>query len=121
MCAGETFPSVHRNLLDSGVSRREAFTITMRVFRSGGLTKNAVYLPGLGDVLAYVGAGGDLGVLGSARWHSAMSPTSRSSAKPARSSTPCSAPRYLADTLAQQRLARITARTVPVDLIGAAA
>ena len=28
-------------------------------------------------------------------------------------------PRYLAEPLAQERLARITARTVPLDLIGA--
>ena len=45
MCDGASFPSVHRSLVDSGVAVREAFTITMRVFRSGGLTKDAVYLP----------------------------------------------------------------------------
>jgi hypothetical protein len=34
--------------------------IAMRVYRGGGLTKDAVYLAGLIDVLKYVGKGGDL-------------------------------------------------------------
>jgi len=37
-----------------------AFTICMRVYRSGGLTKDAIYLRGLQDFLAYLRAGGDL-------------------------------------------------------------
>lgn len=37
-----------------------AFTICMRVYRSGGLTKDAIYLRGLQDFLAYLRAGGEL-------------------------------------------------------------
>ena len=121
MCAGASFPAVHRTLLDSGVSRREAFTITMRVFRSGGLTKDAVYLRGLRDVVGYVGAGGDLGVL----WLGKMALTDVPHIVALRERgvlvDPVLLPRYLVDPVAQQRLARITPRTVPVDLIGAAA
>ncbi len=40
--------------------RRAAFLITMRVFRGGGLTKDAVYLQGLADLLKYLRGGGDL-------------------------------------------------------------
>ncbi|MDX1385953.1 MAG: DUF1704 domain-containing protein [bacterium] len=37
-----------------------AFTISLRIFRGGGLTKDALYLKGLMDLLAYVGKGGRL-------------------------------------------------------------
>ena len=63
MVEGVSFRRVHDDLVGSGVPPVEAFTITMRVFRSGGLTKDAVYLRGLQDVLAYVGSGGRLDVL----------------------------------------------------------
>jgi uncharacterized protein (TIGR02421 family) len=119
MCTGEPFATVHRNLVETGVSRREAFTITMRVFRSGGLTKDAVYLRGLRDVVAYVGAGSDLDVL----WLGKMAISDVPSIVALRARgvlvDPVLLPRYLADPMAQQRLARITARTVPLDLIGA--
>ena len=121
MCAGETFPTVHRNLVDSGVAVREAFTITMRVFRSGGLTKDAVYLRGLRDVVAYVGTGGDLDVL----WIGKMALSDVPHIVELRDRgvlvAPVLLPRYLADPVVKERLARISARTVPVDLIGAAA
>jgi uncharacterized protein (TIGR02421 family) len=120
MCTGESFPAVHRNLVDSGVSWREAFTITMRVFRSGGLTKDAVYLRGLSDVVAYVGAGGDLGVL----WLGKMALSDVPPIVALRDRgvlvDPVLLPRYLAEPLTQERLSRITAQTVPLDLIGAA-
>ena len=120
MCAGQSFLAVHRNLRDSGVSRREAFTITMRVFRSGGLTKDAVYLRGLREVIAYVGTGGDLGVLFLGKMALSDVPHIMELRDRGALVDAVLVPRYLADTLAQQRLARITARTVPVDLIGAA-
>ena len=42
---------------------RRAHAITMRVFRSGGLTKDVVYLRGLPDLLAYLAAGEPLDTL----------------------------------------------------------
>ncbi|MGJ8592897.1 MAG: flavohemoglobin expression-modulating QEGLA motif protein [Aquaticitalea sp.] len=39
---------------------RTAYNITMRVYRGGGLTKDAVYLAGLIDLLAYLKKGGSL-------------------------------------------------------------
>ena len=47
MVEGGRSSTCTRDLVDSGVPPVEAFTITMRVFRSGGLTKDAVYLRGL--------------------------------------------------------------------------
>jgi hypothetical protein len=43
-----------------GFAPSTAFTICMRVYRSGGLTKDAIYLRGLQDFLAYLRAGRDL-------------------------------------------------------------
>ena len=56
----ETFREMHR---DYGLLRRTAFNLTMRVYRGGGLTKDAVYLRGLGEVLDYLGKGGALAPL----------------------------------------------------------
>ena len=120
MCEGASFATVHHSLLESGVTRREAFTITMRVFRSGGLTKDAVYLRGLRDVVGYVGAGGDLGMLWLGKMALADIPDVAALRDRGVLVDPVLLPRYLADPQAQQRLARITPRTVPVDLIGAA-
>jgi uncharacterized protein (TIGR02421 family) len=53
----ETFRALDR---DYGFARRTAFVVTMRTFRSGGLTKDVVYLRGLLQILAYVADGGDL-------------------------------------------------------------
>lgn len=44
-------------------SARISYYITMRVYRGGGLTKDAVYLAGVIDVLRYLKKGGDLRVL----------------------------------------------------------
>jgi hypothetical protein len=120
MCSGESFPTVHHNLVDSGVSKREAFTITMRVFRSGGLTKDAVYLRGLSDVVAYVGAGGDLGVLWLGKMALSDVPPIAALRDRGVLADPVLLPRYLDQPLTQQRLTTITAQTVPLDLIGAA-
>ncbi len=43
-----------------GFERRTAFNISMRTFRGGGLTKDAIYLRGLVQLLKYIKDGGDL-------------------------------------------------------------
>ena len=56
----DTFRTLHN---DYGFPHRAAYSITMRVFRGGGLTKDAVYLRGLVAILQYVCKGGDLNPL----------------------------------------------------------
>src|SRR5690606_13797293 len=46
-----------------GLDRHTAFMVTLRVFRGGGLTKDAIYLRGLQQVLDYVATGRPLEVL----------------------------------------------------------
>lgn len=53
----ETFHILHE---DHGFSARQAFTITMRVYRGGGLTKDAIYLKGLMRVLKWLEEGNEL-------------------------------------------------------------
>jgi uncharacterized protein (TIGR02421 family) len=61
---GASFIDTFRALeLEHGFTQRAAYNITMRVYRSGGLTKDAVYLRGLKAILRYVQKGGDLNPL----------------------------------------------------------
>lgn len=53
----EVFHELNRNY---GFEQTTSFTITMRTFRSGGLTKDAVYLRGLVKLLEYLKRGGEL-------------------------------------------------------------
>ena len=46
-----------------GIPDHQAFSITVRVFRAGGLTKDAVYLRGLRELVDHLAAGADLDVL----------------------------------------------------------
>jgi uncharacterized protein (TIGR02421 family) len=58
---GATFIDTYRVLYHTyGFSQRIAFTIAMRIYRGGGLTKDAVYLRGLVAVLKYIAEGGQL-------------------------------------------------------------
>lgn len=61
---GVAFPAVVAELTDQHrIPARVAFTIAVRVFRGGGLTKDAIYLRGLSQLLAYLGGGHDLAPL----------------------------------------------------------
>ncbi len=56
----ETFNLLFHNF---GFSARTAFTITMRVHRGGGFTKDAIYLQGLLQLLDFIKNGGDIALL----------------------------------------------------------
>lgn len=61
---GASFVDTYRLLnRDYELSDRMAFLVTMRVFRGGGLTKDAVYLRGLESVMNYLARGGRLDTL----------------------------------------------------------
>jgi uncharacterized protein (TIGR02421 family) len=53
----EAFDCLHS---DYGFEAQRAFRVAMRVYRSGGLTKDAIYLRGLGNLLRHLGQGGSL-------------------------------------------------------------
>ena len=61
---GGTFPECFRILKDQhGFNNLTSYKITMRVFRSGGFTKDAVYLLGLQKVFDYIKSGGIIELL----------------------------------------------------------
>lgn len=60
---GASFVDAFQALVDAGFQKRAAFTTTMRAYRSGGLTKDAIYLRGLVDMLAHLGDGGSFELL----------------------------------------------------------
>ena len=61
MAVGSSFVDVFRMLdVEYGFAQRTAFTIAMRVFRGGGLVKDAIYLRGLVGMLRYLRDGGGL-------------------------------------------------------------
>jgi uncharacterized protein (TIGR02421 family) len=113
------FPDVHKHLVDNGVAPVEAFTITMRVFRSGGLTKDAVYLRGLRRIMEHVGAGGSLDVLWLGKMALADIPHVDALRQRGVLHDPLLLPRYLEDPEVHQRLAAVTTHTSPSELIGA--
>ena len=61
MLGGADFIEVFKHLVgDHGFSRRGAFGIAARVFRSGGMAKDAIYLRGFRQVVDLVAAGASL-------------------------------------------------------------
>ena len=62
--AGERLPEIFACLHDThDLPTDDAFDVAVRARRGGGLTKDAVYLRGLRDLLAYLEAGGDFDAL----------------------------------------------------------
>jgi uncharacterized protein (TIGR02421 family) len=61
MIRGATFVDTFRALCrEHGFPRRQAFTLTTRIYRAGGLTKDIVYLRGLVEIMKYLREGGEL-------------------------------------------------------------
>lgn len=61
LVSGADFVGVFRLLQERcGVSARTSFDVTVRVFRGGGFTKDAIYLAGLIDVIEHLASGRDL-------------------------------------------------------------
>ena len=62
MITGASFIETFRNITWTtfGFNQRTAFTTTIRIYRGGGLVKDAVYLRGLVKLLKYLERGGEL-------------------------------------------------------------
>ena len=60
MLTGASFREAHAALVEAGVPSGSAYSTTMRVYRAGGLTKDAIYLRGLLDLLDHLAADGRL-------------------------------------------------------------
>jgi uncharacterized protein (TIGR02421 family) len=60
MISGAEFIDAFRLLRDQGFGSRMAFNVAARVYRSGGLSKDAIYLRGFRQVLGLLADGSDL-------------------------------------------------------------
>jgi uncharacterized protein (TIGR02421 family) len=118
MVEGASFADVHRALTGYGVRRESAFTIAARVFRSGGLTKDAIYMRGLIDLTSHLTAGGTLEVLWLGKMALADAPLVEQLMTRGLLHEPVLRPRYLDDPAAQARLRQAGAVASLVDLIG---
>ncbi len=110
---GASFVETHRELNHAfGFSQRTAFMVTLRTFRSGGLTKDAVYLKGFLNLIQHVKRGAELdplfvGKIGAAhipivkelQWRKVLHPA------PLR-------PRYMLDPKFPERLAKLKSSNI---------
>ncbi len=110
----ETFRELHRTY---GFTQRTAYNITMRVYRAGGLTKDAIYLRGLSQILKYVGSGGELEDLFVGKIGVAHIPIMRELRWRRVLSEPPLTPRYMSQPEARSRLEEISNGMTVLDLI----
>jgi uncharacterized protein (TIGR02421 family) len=110
----DTFRALDRNY---EFSQRTAYTVAMRLYRGGGLTKDAVYLRGLLQILRYLREGGELEPLFIGKVASSHLPfiselSMREIIKP-----PALRPRYLESASAQKRIERLRAGMKVLELM----
>jgi uncharacterized protein (TIGR02421 family) len=110
----DTFRTLDRNY---EFSQRTAYTIAMRLYRGGGLTKDAVYLRGLLQILRYLREGGELEPLFIGKVASAHLPliselSMREIIKP-----PALRPRFLQAHGARKKIERLRAGLKVLDLV----
>ena len=118
MVEGVGFADVHGALVGHGMPHGQAFIACVRVFRSGGLTKDAVYLRGLLEVVDHLGAGGDIDTLVLGKLPLTAAPLVEDLRQRGVLHDALLRPRYLDDPTARDRLACLGLVSSPVDLIG---
>jgi uncharacterized protein (TIGR02421 family) len=115
---GASFPAVVAELSERhGLPLQAAFGLAVRVFRGGGLTRDAIYLRGLLQLLAYLAGGGALEPLLVGKLAIEQVPLveeliTRQILRPARLR-----PRWLDTADAPARLERARAGLRPIDLV----
>ena len=108
MLDGASFVDTFQLLNETfGFSQRMAYTVTMRVYRGGGLTKDAVYLRGLITVLDYLRRGGELAPLFVGKIAASHIPIIRELQLRQVLKEPPLIPRYMQSETAQERLKRL--------------
>jgi hypothetical protein len=121
MVEGMPFEDVHASLVHEGIAHAQAFTTTVRVFRAGGLTKDAVYLRGLLELIDHLSTGGDLETLLLGKMPLTAVPLVGDLHRRGLLRDALLRPRYLDEPEAQDRLARLAEVRSPIELIGEAA
>lgn len=102
---GADFVDAWSALVAEGFPESSAFTTTMRAYRSGGLSKDAIYLRGLVALLMHLRSGGDLDLLWLGKFSLEDLPLIRELDDRGILSPPRLLPRYLKDPASADRLA----------------
>jgi uncharacterized protein (TIGR02421 family) len=118
MVEGGAFREVHADLVARGFTPAGAFTVTMRVFRAGGLTKDLVYLRGLVELVAHVRSGEDLEVLWLGKMSLSDAPLVAELWQRGALQDPLLRPRYLDSPGTRSRIDMLTDARSVVDLVG---
>jgi uncharacterized protein (TIGR02421 family) len=107
MIDGRSFVDTFHLLFDQHrLPAKAAFMTTLRVYRGGGLTKDAIYLAGLCDLLEYLRAGHDLEPLYVGKIALEHVPMVQELRRREVVGPPAVLPRFWEDEQAQERLAR---------------
>ncbi len=100
-----------------GFEPRTAFTTTVRIFRGGGLTKDAAYLQGLVEILDYVASGRPIETLFVGKFAAAHLGVITELLQREVLRPPRLLPRYLQVDKYKSRLARLSAGVQVIDLL----
>ena len=111
MIAGAEFVEAFRLLRDEGFGSRMSFNVAARVYRSGGLSKDAIYLRGFRQVLDLLAAGRDLTPFWYGKIAARHVPVIEELAARGLLQPPRTLPQFLARPEAQARIASM--RTAP--------
>lgn len=118
MLDGASFVECYRRLTrDFGFRDTGAFNLALRVYRGGGLPKDAVYLRGLLEVLGHLRAGGSLdpfwmGKIAASHFGIMQELSTRGLLK-----APRLMPQFLSHPQAEERLRAISAGLTPIQMI----
>lgn len=118
---GAAFKECYHALTGLGSSPNIAFSTTMRAYRSGGMTKDVIYLRGLSRLLDHLESGGELAPLYIGKISFETIPIVGELRARGVLVDPPLSPRFLADEKAIQRLARIQKGEGMADIGGIAA
>ena len=118
MLDGAEFVETYRLLTrEHGFPDNAAFNLTLRLYRSGGLAKDAIYLRGLRDILDHVGSGRSLDPYWLGKFAKAQFPQIEELATRGLLKTPPITPAFLNGKGAEKRFAAVRAGLSPADLI----
>ncbi|MDO5676237.1 MAG: DUF1704 domain-containing protein [Propionibacteriaceae bacterium] len=121
MLGGASFRECWEGLVEAGFRPGGAFSTVMRIFRSGGLTKDACYLRGLLDILGHLRGGGELGAFFLGKFALTDLPLIEDLHARGVLNHPVVLPRWFDDDATRARLSAAVRATDPTDLIQGAA
>lgn len=118
MLEGASFPETYARIRAFGLPEASAFNLVLRVYRGGGLAKDAVYLRGLLEVLAHLRSGGALdpfwmGKIAASHFGVMQELSTRGLLK-----APQLVPAFLSHPEAGERLKKAAAGMTPIDMVG---